>query len=293
MKRLLIIGCGDVATRALPQLAKTFEISVLVRSPAAAPGAMPLRVLHGDLDQPHTLAQLAGFADCLLHSAPPQDRGESDVRTRSLLAALSGAAKRGEMVPQRLVYLSTSGVYGDCNGEYVDETHPLRPGSDRSKRRVDAEQVLQEWCARTGVRLVILRVPGIYAADRLPLAHLRSRAPAFLPDEDVYTNHIHADDLAGVIVKALQHEAAQGVFNASDDTEMKAGDWFDLVADRTGLARAPRVSRAEARARLTPMQWSFLSESKRLLNGRMKEKLGVQLRYPTVREGVPHANLVE
>jgi len=293
MKRLLIIGCGDVATRALPQLAKTFEISVLVRSPAAAPGVVPLRVLHGDLDQPHTLAQLAGLADCILHSAPPQDRGESDMRTRSLLAALSGAAKKGAMVPQHIVYLSTSGVYGDCSGEYVDETHALRPGSDRSKRRVDAERALQDWCGTTGSRLVILRVPGIYAADRLPLAHLKSGAPAFLTDEDVYTNHIHADDLAGVIVQAFERDEADGVFNASDDSEMKAGDWFDLVADRTGLARPPRVSRAEARVRLTPVQWSFLSESKRLLNGRMKEKLGVQLRYPTVREGVPHANLVE
>jgi len=184
------------------------------------------------------------------------------------------------------VYLSTSGVYGDCGGARVDESRPLAPETERARRRVDAEQALQEWGAERGIEVVILRVPGIYAADRLPLERLRQGTPALRADEDVYTNHVHADDLAAICVRALELDAPPGVYNASDDTELKMGDYFDLVADRHGLARPPRVSRADAEARLPPMLFSFMRESRRLVNRRLKDVLDVRLRYPTVFEGV-------
>src|SRR5262249_22964756 len=154
-------------------------------------------------------------------------------------------------LPRRFVYLSTSGVYGDCAGERVDETRAPRPQTDRALRRLDAERAVSDWGAREGVEIVILRVPGIYAQDRLPLERLARGTSVLRDEDDVYTNHIHADDLAAVLVAALESPRASGVYNASDDRAIKMGDWFDMLADRSGLARPPRVSRADA-LRLVP-----------------------------------------
>ena len=191
------------------------------------------------------------------------------------------------MLPQRLVYLSTSGVYGDCAGEWVEETRAPKPQTERARRRLDAERALGEWGESNNVEIVILRVPGIYAADRLPLERLIRGTPALAADEDVYTNHIHADDLAAVVVAAIGVNQVQGVYNASDDGPMKMGDFFDLVADRAGLRRPPRVSRDEAMRRVPGEMLSFMSESRRLVNRRMKTELRVRLRYPTVADGIP------
>lgn len=191
------------------------------------------------------------------------------------------------MLPRRFVYLSTSGVYGDCAGEWIDEGRAPRPQTGRAKRRLDAEGAVSEWGKENSVETVILRAPGIYASDRLPLERLARGTPAILPEEDVYANHIHADDLASILVASLESDAARGIYNASDDGPMKMGDFFDLVADRAGHARPPRVSRGEAAHLLPPDLFSFMSESRRLSNRRMKAELGVRLRYPTVAEGVP------
>ena len=279
MERLLIIGCGDVATRALPALTRDYEVAALVRdvSIGAPPG---VRVIRGDLDRPESLAAL--HADVVLHAAPPANHGSIDARTRNLLA---------EMVARHIVYLSTSGVYGDCGGQLVDESRPPNPSTERARRRLDAEQALAQWTSAHGATLTVLRVPGIYAHDRLPLARISSRAPVLRAEDDVYTNHIHADDLAHIAVTALARRDIGGIFNVCDDTHTKAGDWLDLVADRAGLPRPPRMARDEAARLLSPVQMSFLGESRRLSNRRMKEELGVSLRYPTVHDGVPHAAL--
>ena len=286
-KRLLVIGCGDVARRALPQWLVRYDLAALVRAPDPALAALGVRLFAGDLDQPATLAPLAGVADLIVHAAPPPETGTLDVRTRNLLAALVRSQKGGAMLPQRLVYISTSGVYGDCGGDHVDESRPVNARTDRAIRRVDAETVLSHWCGDRGIALVILRAPGIYAADRLPLAQLQRGTPVLAAEDDVYTNHIHADDLAAILTAGLSVGA--GVYNASDDSEMKMGEYFDLVADRMGLPRPPRVRRAEARGRISPVLLSYMGESRRLVNRRMKAELGTRLRYPTVYEGVPQA----
>jgi nucleoside-diphosphate-sugar epimerase len=288
MKRLLIIGCGDIARRSLPALQARWHVSALVRSAADASvlAAAGVEAMTGDLDRPESLEVLRAGADLVLHSAPPQASGETDLRTRSLLDSLERA-----MVPRRLVYLSTSGVYGDCDGALVDETSAPAPATDRARRRLDAETQLARWSAERSASLAILRVPGIYAADRLPLDRLRAGMPALRAEDDVFTNHIHADDLAAIVTLALERTDAEGVFNASDDSAVRMGDWFDLVADRHGLERPHRISRERARAELPAMLLSFMSESRRLKNDRMKQVLGARLRYPTVFEGVPGAVL--
>ncbi len=283
MERLLIIGCGDIARRALPELQRRYRVAALVRSSDRALADSGVELIEGDLDDAGALATLAGRAERIVHLAPPANGGPLDLRTRNLLAALAPQG-RGAMLPQRFVYLSTSGVYGDCAGEWVEETRAPNPRTERARRRLDAERALGEWGE---IETVILRVPGIYASDRLPLDRLIRGTPALAAEEDVYTNHIHADDLAGILVAALESTGARGVYNASDDGPMKMGDFFDLVADRAGLARPQRVSREEAVRRLPPELLSFMSESRRLVNRRMKTELGARLRYPTVADGVP------
>jgi nucleoside-diphosphate-sugar epimerase len=270
MKKLLIAGYGDIARRAAPRLEARYAVQ-------------PLSRRHGfDLDRPETLAALQG-ADAVLHCAPPPNTGTQDTRTRHLLAALA----KGRILPARVLYVSTSGVYGDCGGAHVDESRAVRPQTDRARRRVDAERQLALWCSERSVVLVILRVPGIYAADRLPLERLRAGTPVLRAEDDVYTNHVHAEDLAAIVVRALANGAAAGTYNASDDSEIHMGDWFDLVAERAGLPRPPRIARAEAAGRIAPELLCFMSESRRLANRRMKENLGVRLRFPTVFGGVP------
>ncbi len=270
MKTLLIAGFGDVARRAVPRLEAHYALHALSRR-------------HGfDLDRPETLHALPA-AHAVLHCAPPPNAGVADTRTTHLLAALG----KGRILPARVVYVSTSGVYGDCGGARVDESRRVHPQTDRARRRVDAERQLTLWCSARGVALVILRVPGIYAADRLPLDRLRSGTPVLRAEDDVYTNHIHAEDLAAIVARALDDATPGGIYNASDDSEMRMGDWLDLVAERAGLPRPPRIARSEAAGRIAPALLSFMSESRRLVNQRMKQHLRVQLRYPTVFEGVP------
>lgn len=283
VQKLLIVGCGDVARRTLPLLLGHYQVFALLRDPAQMAvwrqgGARPILA---DLDRVASLKRIAGLADIVLHFAPPPERGAVDTRTRHLLAAL----QQGKSLPRRLVYISTSGVYGDCGGARIDETRRLRPATARAQRRVDAERQLRRF-GRSGVRVSILRAPGIYAADRLPLERLRKGLATLRSEDDVYTNHIHADDLARLTCAALRFGRANRCYNASDDSEMQMGEYFDLVAYRFGLPRAPRVSRLEAQQTLSPVQLSFMSESRRLDNRRARRELRARWRYPQVFDGL-------
>jgi nucleoside-diphosphate-sugar epimerase len=283
---LLIVGCGDVGLRVLPLLRGRWQVFALSSSPARVPllraaGAVPLL---GNLDEPATLGRLAGLADAVLHLAPPPNQGRQDPRTAALLAAL---ARGGRM--RRFVYASTTGVYGDCQGARIDETTMPAPTTDRAWRRVDAETRVRQRGRAGGVRTAILRIPGIYACNRDggdPRERVRRGMPALRAEDDVYTNHIHADDLARACVAALARARPQRVINVVDDTELKMGDYLDLVARLSGLPSVPRLSRAEAAATLSPMTMSFMSESRRIGNQRLKSDLRFVLRHPTVADGL-------
>ncbi|MHB1238729.1 MAG: SDR family oxidoreductase [Gallionella sp.] len=279
MRRLLIIGCGDVAARTIPLLIKGYRVYALVRNAGyfARLRALDVVPLMGDLDDRNSLARIAGIADAVLHFAPPPNSGIHDTRTRNLLSALS----KGKL-PKRMVYISTSGVYGDCAGARVSETRPLNATSPRAQRRVDAEKQIRSWAKRNHVNAGILRVPGIYAEDRLPLNRVRQGTPGVVASEDGYTNHIHADDLARIVIAALQRGQACRVYHASDDSQLRMGEYFDSVADAFSLPRIPRVSRAEAQRVLPESLLSFMNESRRLNNRRIKEELKVKLRFPGV-----------
>lgn len=284
-RRLLIVGCGDVVRRALPVLLRRWRVFALVRQFDPALRSLGVAQLIGDLDRPATLRRLTGLADAVLHSAPPPNSGEGDPRTQRLLAALA----RSPSLPRRLVYISTSGVYGNCMGARVAETRPLAAATPRGRRRVASEQCLRAFGRKGRTRVCLLRAPGIYAADRLPLERIRRGDPLLLPGEDSYTNHIHAEDLAAACVAALEHGRSNRAYNICDDSDLPMGEWFDKLADAFALPRPPRVTRAEAQTRLSPQLLSFMNESRRLVNVRMKTELGVRLRYPSVDAGIGDA----
>lgn len=274
--RVLILGCGDVGMRLLPLLRERFRVFAVTtqagkQDALRAAGAIPLIA---NLDEPATLARLARLTTNIIHLAPPPANGSIDQRTRNLTAILPDHAT--------LVYVSTSGVYGDCGGELINETRTVRPHNPRATRRVDAEQVLRKWAKRSQSRLSILRVPGIYADDRLPLERLNKGLPALAAEEDVYTNHIHADDLARIIAAALFRAQSGRIYHAVDDSDMKMGAYFDAVADAFALPRPPRLPREQLQHEVSPVMLSFMSESRRLDNQRIKAELGVRLQHPTV-----------
>jgi nucleoside-diphosphate-sugar epimerase len=278
--RVLIVGCGDIGMRLLPLLRARFRVFALTSQPARcaelrAAGAVPVLA---NLDRPHTLARLARLAPTIVHLAPPQGQGSKDLRTRNLIAILPEGAT--------VVYISTSGVYGDCGGALVHEWRTVNPQSARAARRVDAERALRTWARRTASRLAILRVPGIYAGDRLPVERLQRASPALRVQDDVYTNHIHADDLARIVAAALFHARPCRTYHASDDSQMKMGDYFDAVAEALGLPLAPRLAREELERSVSPLLLSFMSESRRLSNQRIKAELGVRLAFPRVTDAL-------
>jgi len=275
----LLIGCGDVALRTADLLRGKVRLYGLTRRPEDIPrlrnrGVVPIV---GDLDRLKTLDRLRAAPFAVLDFAPPPGDGRGDARTVRLIAALTKA----RIIPQRFVYISTSGVYGDCAGSRVSESRPRNAQTPRARRRAVAEDALRRWARRYGVRLSILRAPGIYAQTRLPLERLKQGTPVLRADDDVFTNHIHADDLARATVAAVFRGKPNRVYNVNDDAELKMGGWFDAVADAYQLPRPPRVSWEEAETRIAPMLLSFMSESRRLSNTRMKRELRVRLKYPT------------
>ncbi|CAN7448346.1 SDR family oxidoreductase [Pseudorhodoferax sp. LjRoot39] len=284
--RVLIVGCGDVGQRVAARLPPGVRVVALTSSAerVAALRAQGLVPLRGDLDDAASLRRLAGLADRVLHLAPPPGEGARDARTRALGRALLRRTR-----PRALVYGSTSGIYGDCGGDWVAETRRPAPRTERALRRLDAEAAVRFLGRAGGVRASVLRIPGIYAPDRAsgtPRERLAKGTPVLRAEDDVYTNHIHADDLARACIAALWRGRAQRVVNACDDTVLKMGDYFDLAADLYGMARPPRVAAAEARGQLPLMVLSFMSESRRLLNQRLKRELRLALHYPTVEAGL-------
>lgn len=294
-QRVLIVGCGDVGLRAAKLLRGRVQPLALTSSPerVAELRAAGMRPLVADLDVPASLRRLAGIADRVLHLAPPPGAdagagtgtrdGRRDPRTAALVRAL-----RLRSLPVAFVYGSTSGVYGDCGGARIDETRAVRPRNPRAHRRVDAERTVR-WLGRAGVATRILRIPGIYAPDRAGgtlRARLQRGTPVLRAEDDVYTNHIHADDLARICVVALWRGSTQRVFHASDDTEMKMGDYVDFAADLYGMPRPPRITRVEAQAQLPPSLLSFMGESRRLDNTRLRRELRVRLHHATVEAGL-------
>ena len=282
MNAVLILGCGDVGRRVARSCrAAGAPVTGLVQS---APSAAQLRTLdiealQADLDQPLPALPSAGTE--LYYFAPPPPSGDGDPRLTRVLATL---ARDG--LPRRIVYISTSAVYGDCGGAWIDEDAPLRPDTARGRRRLDAERQLLAWSERSAIPVVILRVPGIYGPGRLPLERLRQGLPLLREDQCPYTNRIHADDLAAICIAAMARGVPGSAYNVSDGHPSNMVDYFNRIADRAGLPRPPTLDREQAERELTPGMLGYMQESKRLNNERMRRELGIELRYPDLEAGL-------
>ena len=282
---VLITGFGDIGERVARLLSPSHGVMALIRNPdrqAAVKNAGAQPSL-GDLDDVASLGTITGLASTVFHFAPPPNSGADDPRTANLLDALSAG-----VLPEQVVYISTTGVYGDCKGEWIDESTGVNPESDRGRRRVAAEQRLTVWARENGVKLAILRAPGIYALNRLPLDRIRARTPSITAAEDSWSNHIHAEDLARAAVSAYaflatgKSDIERFVLNVVDDSQLKMGDYFDLVADHFNLDRPPRTSRIDSESQVSSALFSFMRESRRVRNDKLKATLDFSFNYPTV-----------
>ncbi|HEX4857974.1 MAG TPA: SDR family oxidoreductase [Usitatibacteraceae bacterium] len=285
-RTVLIVGFGDIGRRVAARLRGRYRVVAWVRKWRHAGRMRGVEHVRGDLDRPHTLTHLDCNFDWIFHFAPPPEH-RRDLRTRNLLARFAAERRSGMLTrgqPRRWVYVSTTGVYGDRAGAWVDENTTTRPGNPRAQRRGDAERQLLRWGRATGEPVAILRSPGIYSAERLPVERLRRALPVLRAQDDVVSNRIHADDLANVAILAARHARRGRVFNVVDDEPLPMAEYFDRVADAAGLPRPPRIDRQRAQREIGPMMLSFMSESRRIRNDRMKRELRVRLAYPRVED---------
>jgi nucleoside-diphosphate-sugar epimerase len=283
MPNTIILGCGDVGSRLARQYqARGLPVLGVVRSKEGVDrlAALGLESRQCDLAEAQPCALDLAGVDCF-HLVPPPARGVEDLHTRRLIE-LFGAHGH----PRRLVYMSTTGVYGDCAGQWIDESHPVRPLADRARRRWDAEERLRDWSAAQGRDLVVIRVAGIYGPDRLPLDRIRAGTPMVRPEEAPYTNRIHVDDLVTACVAAMERGEPGAVYNACDGHPSTMTAYFQAVAEAAGLPGPPLISLEEAAGRLSGGMLSYLSESRRIRNERLLEGLGIELRYPSLEDGL-------
>jgi nucleoside-diphosphate-sugar epimerase len=284
-KTVLITGCGYVGRRVAGLLqAENHQVTGCVRSKesAAALDRSGIRAVTVDLDRPAAKHGWAHGFDAVFYFTPPPPQGEQDPRMQAFLQTLDVEAP-----PRRIVYISTSAVYGDCQGAWISESQAVNPATARGQRRLDAEQRLMAWCDAHDVQWILLRVPGIYGPGKLPLARLRKGTPVLREEASPYTNRIHADDLAHICVAAIKSAHANTVYNVSDGHPGNMTDYFFKVADAAGLPRPPTVSRVEAQEVLSAGMLSFLKDSRRMSNSKMLAELAVTLRYPDLDAGLP------
>lgn len=284
LKDCLIVGCGDIGVRIARLIqAGGGRVTGLARSEVSAARlrSYGIEPVSGNLDDPSSLTAIPSAARLIFYLAPPPGGGTLDSRMRHFCGALAALP-----APAKIVYMSTSGVYGDCAGAWVTEQTPLNPQTSRARRRVDAESILTDWGRQHAVAVVILRVTGIYGPGRLPLARLQQGHPVLREEEAPPTNRIHADDLASVCLAAATRAAAGAIFNVSDGRPGTMTGYFNAIADLLGLPRPPQVSRQEAEKVMTPMMLSYLSETRRMDHRKMIEDLGVSLHYPDLDAGL-------
>ncbi|MET0534420.1 MAG: SDR family oxidoreductase [Steroidobacter sp.] len=280
---ILIAGCGYVGQRLASRLRDRFEVTALVRTTEKVTvlERQGIKTLSIDLDRPRVGSSIPERLDqeAIVYLTPPPGAGESDLRLDRFLHLTI-------VPPKAFVYMSTTGVYGDTDGGFVDESTPVQPRTERARRRVSAEEMTRVWCNERRVRRVVLRVPGIYGPGRLPLDRLQQREPVICPEDAGITNRIHVEDLVTACEQAVLNKEARGVYNVTDGNSISSTAFIDTVAKLTGLPQPPRVSMEEAQLTFSPERLSFLNESRRVGNERMLRHLGVALKYPDIEAGI-------
>jgi nucleoside-diphosphate-sugar epimerase len=282
LKNIWIIGCGDIGRRVFKRVETLYQnhehrTTALVRSEESKQLCQQLGIntLLYDLDEPTALDKTQ-FKDAeIFYFAPPPKAGDTDTRLSHFLKELNEA-------PAKVVLISTTGVYGDCKGDWIDESKPVNPQTGRAIRRVAAEAILTEWASLNQKPFIILRVPGIYSRDRLPLARLKKKLPIVQATEAAFTNRIHADDLANICIEAMNSPFTKEVFNTTDGSPGTMVDYFNQIADFAGLERPQQISLNEAQQSLSAGMLSYADESRRIGNAKLLNILDIKLQYPTL-----------
>ncbi|HEY5673565.1 MAG TPA: SDR family oxidoreductase [Malonomonas sp.] len=284
MQDVTIIGCGDIGRRVGNHMIKQGrQVLALSRTQENAEKlqAEGFATLLGDLDYQEDTPEIALHCSQVFYLVAPQGGGKSDYRMLNFCRCLNTQNK-----PQKLVYISTSGVYGDCGGAVVTEETPINPMTARAQRRASAESQLREQAVKLGFELVILRVTGIYGPGRLPVARVMQGHPVLKPEEASFTNRIHSLDLVQVCLAAMARGEDGDIYNVCDGQESTMTEYFTAVADLHNLPRPKQISMAEAEREMNPLMLSYLKESRRMSNRKLIEKLGIELRYPTLAAGL-------
>lgn len=283
MSKIIIAGCGYVGKK----ITKSFNdqsdrVVCLVCSDKS------YKELHGlydtyqfNLDEVKNLPDINYLNSDIVYLVPPSSHGIDDSRIKYFLSNLDVLE-----LPKKIVLISTTGVYGDCNGDWITEERQAIPGSERGLRRLSAENVLQEFCIKNKIAYVILRVPGIYGADKLPLQRLLDRKPVLKLSEAPWSNRIHVDDLVEACLCSINYSGDCHIFNISDDLPSSMTDYFFQVARNKGIELPPQLSMNECEQIFSTNMMSYLRESKKIDNTLMKKELGVVLQYPTLKEGL-------
>lgn len=279
---LLIAGCGDVGSKVAEiAVQQGMTVTAFARSGDRAAALQDITLLTGSLDDPDRLPRLPTKGAAVIYLIPPPGGGIRDSRVSAFLQNI----KAGDG-PSKIVYISTTSVYGDCGNDLVDETRPVNPANHTARRRWDAEEQFRVWCAAHNTPLIILRVSGIYGPGRIPMQRIQNREPLLDATLSGYTNRIHSEDLAAICLKALEQGENGDIFNVSDNTISKMNDYFNLITDMLGVERLPQVGLDEARRVMSPLMFGYMTESRKIDSSKMFSKLGVKLKYPTLQEGL-------
>ena len=286
-KNIWIIGCGDIGRRVskLYRQDNDIEINAIVSSTDSVKlcEQLSIKAQALDLDGNYSLNPKDFDQAEIFYFVPPTATGSTDERLKVLLQKLGDA-------PKRIVLISTTGVYGDSGGDWIDENTPVNPTAGRAIRRLSAEQALLQWAKKFNKEIMILRVPGIYAADRLPLERLKKGLPVVNASEAGFTNRIHADDLAQACKAAmeieLKYDQQNQIVNVTDGNPSTMTDYFNRVADFANLPRPPQISMQQAEQTLSEGMVSYLSESRRIRNDKMLSVLGIELIYPDLQSSL-------
>ncbi len=283
-QEIVIVGCGDIGCRVggiLSEQGQKIIATAKTEERAKELQAKGFATIVGHFDYQEDTPELPLQGRQVYYFMPPQGGGKSDYRMLNFCRKLSA-----DNIPSKIVYLSTSGVYGDCGGALVTEETPINPQTARAMRRASAEQQLQEQAEKLGFELVILRVTGIYGPGRLPVARIMQGHPVLTPEDASFTNRIHAFDLVQICLAAMERGGNGEIFNVCDGQESSMTDYFNAVADLHQLPRPEQLSLAEAEKVMNPLMLSYQKESRRMANQKLKEKLGIELMYPTLEEGL-------
>jgi nucleoside-diphosphate-sugar epimerase len=282
---LLLLGCGDIGIR-VAKLAQELKYSPIIGTARTSESLATIskdRIIpcYANFDEPASLATLPTGNAVVVYFVPPPGGGFSDSRARNFCNAIKETA-----LPAKIVYISTTAVYGDHGDEWITEETPTVPSSSRGKRRLDAEETFTAWGRKHQVPVIILRVAGIYGPGRLPLQQLQSNHPVLIHTEARPTNRIHADDLAAACLAAAEGGSNFTIYNVCDGNPGTLTEYFTLAANLLGLPEPPQIHLAEAHKVMTPLMLTYVREGHRISNQKLLNELGLHLRYPSLADGL-------